>query len=176
MILSRLLRRSPRRAQAHLLYAAIVAAARRPVLYADYGVADTIDGRFDMVALHAFLAMNRLAREAGPGRALAQDLADQVFRDMDRSLREMGVGDLSVARHARRMAEVFYGRLAAYDRALKDADPKALEQAVTRNVFPDGGGRPGRLAGYVLAAHKRLERASLDDLEAGRAVFGEAVP
>jgi len=45
---------------AQRLYAALTAQARRPVFYASCGVPDTIDGRFEMVALHAFLLFRRL--------------------------------------------------------------------------------------------------------------------
>jgi cytochrome b pre-mRNA-processing protein 3 len=113
MFLSRILNRLSRRPDAaQVLYEAIVAAARHPVPYADWGVRDTVDGRFDMIALHAFLVLDRLK---GSAEAFRQELVDELFRDMDRSLREMGVGDISVGKKVRKMAEVFYGRVAAYD-------------------------------------------------------------
>ena len=104
-----------RRDSARLLYAAVVARAREPVFYTRFRVPDSLDGRFDMIALHAFLVLRRLKEEGADGAALGQALFDVIFSDMDRSLREMGAGDLGVGRRVKRMARGFYGRIAAYD-------------------------------------------------------------
>ena len=153
------------------VYEAIVAAARHPVFYAEWGVADTLDGRFDMISLHTFLVLDRLK---GAEQTFRQELVDEFFRDMDRSLREMGVGDVSVGKKVRKMAEVFYGRVAAYDAALA-GQRDALEAALARNVFPDepaGAGAPaaGRLCAATSAAISphRMRRP----LPAARAVQG----
>ena len=114
--------------QPEALYAALMAQARRPDFYRDYGVPDTLDGRFDLLVLHVVLLLRRL-REDEVTRALAQDVFDVFFRELDRALREMGVGDLGVPRRVKTMAEVFYGRARAYDAALASGDPGALERA-----------------------------------------------
>jgi cytochrome b pre-mRNA-processing protein 3 len=158
MILKSLFRRSP--GPERSCYEAIVAAARHPVFYADWGVPDTLDGRFDMISLHAFLVLDRLK---GQEQAFRQGLVDELFADMDRSLREMGVGDLSVGKKVRKMAEVFYGRLAAYDQALGSAAGE-LESALSRNIFPDAPDAPGP---HLLAAHVKDQRAHLARQEAG---------
>jgi cytochrome b pre-mRNA-processing protein 3 len=142
-----------------------VAAARHPLFYADWGVADTLDGRFDMISLHAFLVLDRLK---GTEQAFRQDLVDEFFADMDRSLREMGVGDISVGKKVRKMAEVFYGRVAAYDQALASPDG-ALEVAIARNVFPDQQEGPGP---HLLAAHVMDQRAHLGLQDAGAIARG----
>ena len=169
MILNRLFRRSPN--PARRCYEAIVAAARHPSFYADWGVADTLDGRFDMIALHAFLVLDRLK---GTEPAFRQELVDELFRDMDRSLREMGVGDISVGKKVRKMAEVFYGRVAAYDKAI--AGPEAsLAEVVSRNVFPDGnaGIGPERLSAYMLSQRAYLALQEPQAIAAGTVRFKE---
>src|SRR5262245_64999591 len=100
------------------LYGTIVAQARLPAVYRSYGVPDTVNGRLEMIMLHAVLVLRRLEGEAPPVRALGQQLFDRFCRDMDESLREMGVGDLAVPRKMRRIGEAFYGRQAAYQAAL----------------------------------------------------------
>ena len=122
-----------RRDSARLLYAAVVARAREPVFYTRFQVPDSLDGRFDMIALHAFLVLRRLKGEGADGAALGQALFDAVFTDMDRSLREMGAGDLGVGRRVKRMASGFYGRIAAYDQAL--APGGDLDDALRRNLY-----------------------------------------
>jgi cytochrome b pre-mRNA-processing protein 3 len=150
------------------LYGSIVAQARQPALYAGLGVPDTLDGRFDMLVLHLVLVLRRLRGAGERAGARAQALVDLFTADMDRSLREMGVGDLTVPKRVKTMAEAFYGRLEAYVAALDAGDAAALEAALARNVLPDGGEGAGRLAAYAAAAAASLEAASLDDILEGR--------
>jgi cytochrome b pre-mRNA-processing protein 3 len=95
------------------LYGAAVAQARNPAFYVECRVPDTLDGRFDLIVLHLCLLIRRLRREGETGATLAQALFDTTFDDMDRSLREMGVGDLGVGRRVKAMASAFYGRATA---------------------------------------------------------------
>ena len=172
MILKRLFRRPVE--PARVAYEAIVAAARHEAFYAAWEVPDTVDGRFDMITLHTFLVLDRLKGEADGFR---QALVDELFRDMDRSLREMGVGDLSVGKKVRKMAEVFYGRIAAYDRAVADGTA-ALEAAIARNIFPDGApdGAAAKLAAHADAQRRTLSGQDAAQLAAGRIVFEEPRP
>ncbi len=178
MPLARPNRRSQRRECAHLLYGRIVEQARHPAFYAECGVPDTIDGRFDMIVLHAVLVLRRLRREGEEGRALGQATFDVMMDDMDRSLREMGVGDLGVGRRVKAMARAFYGRAEAYEAAL-EAGGGALDDAVRRNLF--GPVAPPPDASSAIAAYARLEAAALDsqaggDLLAGEVRFGGPPP
>ena len=149
-----------------LLYEAIVAAARRPHFYADWGVPDTVDGRFDMIALHTFVVLDRLKDD----KTLSQQLVDRLFLDMDRSLREMGVGDLSVGKKVRKIAESFSGRVEAYGKAVKAGDAE-IEQAIARNVFADTKGDVKNLAQWLKTARQVLEKQSTVDLSSGKVEF-----
>ncbi len=86
------------------LYGMIVAQARMPSFYRDYAVADTVNGRFDLIVLHLALVLDRLAQDPGL-RDLGQGVFDRFCQDMDQNLREMGVGDLKVPKEMRRMGE-----------------------------------------------------------------------
>ena len=169
---------------ARRLYLATVAQARQPAFFAHCEVPDSVDGRFDMIALHAFLVLHRLKGERGPtAPALAQGVAEALFADMDRSLREMGAGDLGVGRRVKDMAKGFYGRVAAYDAGLAGtgggADPGPLRDALRRNLYGTlaaDAGRPGAatlsaMCGYVEAAVERLAACPLSELAAGRPAF-----
>jgi cytochrome b pre-mRNA-processing protein 3 len=142
------------------IYGAIVAQARVPAFYADYGVPDTLEGRFELLVLHAFLYFRRMKGEtAADARETGQAVFDLMFLDMDRSLRELGVGDLSVPKKIKRMAQAFYGRVAAYDAALAAGERAALADALARNIYASDEAanvRAPRLARYVLAADGRL--------------------
>lgn len=138
------------------LYGAIVAQARSPAFYRDYGVPDTVGGRLDMIMLHLVLLLVRLKAESEAAAALGQGVFDAFCRDIDDNFREMGVGDLAVPKEMRKVGEAFYGRAAAYERALAAGDD-ALVAALTRNVFgkPSAAGAP-RLAAYVREAVRVL--------------------
>jgi cytochrome b pre-mRNA-processing protein 3 len=152
-----LFRRTPRASTIARLYGTIVAQARSSAFYQDYGVPDTVNGRFESVVLHMVLVLNRLATEPEPVRTLGQGVFDLFCRDMDENLREMGVGDLAVPRSMRRIGEAFYGRQAAYAAALSDAGHEALTTVLARNVFASASG-PGaeRLAAYLREAVRQL--------------------
>jgi cytochrome b pre-mRNA-processing protein 3 len=151
------------------LYGQIVAQARQPEFYGELGVPDTLEGRFDMIVLHLVLAMRRLRREGERGRELSQALVNAFFADMDRSLREMGVGDLVVPKRVRRMAEAFYGRASAYEQALGADGDDALEQVLIRNVFAGevAGDASPVLTRYVLDSENALAGQSGEEVMAG---------
>jgi cytochrome b pre-mRNA-processing protein 3 len=157
------------------LYGAIVAQARSPVFYRDLGVADTAEGRFEMMVLHVFMVLHRLKEEGEERRQLGQSLFNVLFLDLDRGLRELGVGDLKVPKKIRKMGESFYGRVKAYDEALASPDNRALEQALARNVLGKLDAPAGAFASYVRACVVELSALPFERLAAGDVQF-PAVP
>lgn len=179
-MLKRLRDKRTARESAAALYRAVVEQARSPRFYNDAGVPDTLDGRFELIALHAFMVLRRLQADPGRGGVLGQALFDSMFGDMDRSLREMGAGDLGVGRRVKFMASSFLGRIKAYEEGL-DGDDDTLRSALLRNVYgtvpapPDGAAAMARYTRDQLAA---LERQPIEDLLRGRVRFdaGFALP
>lgn len=155
------------------LYDQIVAAARQPVLYAEWQVPDTPLGRYEMISLHLFLVLHRLRGETGTVREIAQDLTDRFFADLDHSIRELGVGDLSVPKRMKKLARMFYGRVVSYGEAIEAGDAARLAEALARNIRPDEVSWPqaADLARYVLVSHRDLADQTLNDLSAGRIAF-----
>ena len=144
-----------------------------PVFYRELGVPDTPEGRFEMVGLHVALVVRRLRAAKAQGGALAQELFDLMFADMDESLRHVGIGELSVGKQIRRLAGHFYARLQALDQALATVPAAPLVPMLRTNVY-HGGPVPDpqrleALAGYLVAAEQRLRAQAIDDLLAGRA-------
>ena len=91
---------------------------------------------------------------------------------MDINLREMGVGDLSVAKRNRAMWEAFHGRSAAYAAAWQD--PAALQAALARNVWRGAespAGSAAALARLAAAQAARLAEQGLDRLLRGEVTF-----
>jgi cytochrome b pre-mRNA-processing protein 3 len=168
-----LFKRKASRKSVRAVYGAIVAAARHPRFFAEWKVPDTLDGRFDMIILHAVAVLRRLSGEGEAARSFAQGLTDEIFADMDRSLREMGVGDLSVGKKVRRMAEVFYGRVRAYSGPLEMGDAAELAQALYRNVYAGNGTQAGAglLGEYALRLQRDLNGRPIAPILAGEIDF-----
>lgn len=161
---------------AHALYVALVEQARQPAFYRDWQVPDSLDGRFEMIALHGFLVLRRLKPEGEAGKLLGQTLFDTIFADLDNQLREMGVGDLGVGKRIKVMAKAFYGRIAAYDSALAASDT-ALEEALRRNLYGTVQPAPAALAamaGYLRANASALEACPAAEIHRGRLKFTDA--
>jgi cytochrome b pre-mRNA-processing protein 3 len=153
------------------LYGAIVAQARHPAFYVEFGVPDTVEGRLDMIMLHVVLLLHRVTSEPEALEGLGQAVFDRFCRDMDDNLREMGVGDLAVPKQMQRIAGAFYGRARAYQTALETADPSCLAEALRRNIYGDEvAATPcaARLAAYVREALDHLHRQDYATLSAGQ--------
>ena len=118
-----------RQAKEH--YASLVTAARAPELYEKYLIPDTLDGRFEAIIIHLFIEEKRM--ESSPNPEWLRLLHESFFADMDRSLREGGIGDTGISKRVKRMAEAFYGRLSSYQQTL--GDDEAFSEALMRNAY-----------------------------------------
>ena len=136
-------------------YRSIVAQSRQPRFYAEWGVPDTVTGRFDMVSLHLALLLRRLKGDES-AREFSQALVELFFQDMDRSIRELGVTDLGVPKKVKAMGNVFYGLANVLGPALDSASVADVESVLVRNVY--GEANPGALplANYLLDQSGRL--------------------
>jgi cytochrome b pre-mRNA-processing protein 3 len=168
MILN-LFRKNPASEAVYAVYRAIVAQSRQPVFYADWGVPDTVTGRFDMISLHMGLVFHRLKGEGGKAAEFGQALFDLFFKDMDRNLREMGAGDLSVPKKVRKMTELFYALMTGINEAIERDDAAGVEAVLRRNVYAElDATHAGELAAYVIAQHAGLVAQPLDAITGGR--------
>ncbi|MET1414982.1 ubiquinol-cytochrome C chaperone family protein [Roseibium sp. HPY-6] len=158
------------------VYCEIVAQARQPVFYTDFLVPDTIDGRFDLIVLHAVLYFRRMRGEGAKVSEFTQGVFDLFFQDMDASLREMGVSDTRVPKKVKVMGEAFYGRADVYIRAIDDNDAEELAEALGRNLFPDAQELVAqkRLALYMMSAAEKLSQQSTENLIGGDLTWPEA--
>jgi cytochrome b pre-mRNA-processing protein 3 len=168
-------RRNPQASTIEALYGAIVAQARAPVFYRDCGVADTVNGRLDLLILHLVLVFERLSQGDAAARAAGQAVFDRFCRDMDDHLRQEGVSDLRVPKDMQKLGAAFFGRHRAYISALRAGDREGLRAALQRNVFADEerAGVDG-LAAYVEAAAQALNRQDAAVIANGRIVWPDA--
>jgi cytochrome b pre-mRNA-processing protein 3 len=166
-------RRKSVRDAAETAYRHVVEQARQPVFFSEFGVPDTVDGRFELICLHAFLYLHRLKSERPLSAAVSQAFFDVMFLDMDRGLREMGTGDLSVGRHVKRMAQGFYGRIRAYQTGLEQGR-STLAAALSRNLFgtvADPARAIDAMVDYVYCGAGRLARQPAAELVEGNVRF-----
>lgn len=148
------------------LYEATVARARAPVFFTKLGVPDTIDGRFDLLALHAWIVLEQL-RERRLGE-LSQGFIDTIFVGFDEGLRDLGTGDMGMGRRIKKLANAFYGRLRAYGECEAAAE---MTEAVHRNLYRGLGDRENvqAMARYVegTRAHVACSNMAAGDVDFG---------
>ena len=174
MILN-LFRKKPATEAVYAVYAAIVAQSRQPRFYADWGVPDTVTGRFDMICLHMALLFRRLRREGRSVNEFAQAVFDLFFKDMDRSLREMGAGDLAVPKKIQKMGNIFYGLMTNLNEAMDRDDRAEVEAVIRRNLFDAAEtDAPALIAGYLFDEAGRLERQPTAAILGGKLDTGVA--
>ncbi len=168
-ILDRLLgRNSDDRAPVRPLWHRTVEIAREKAWYAQYGVADTVPGRFDAVTLVLSLVMLRMERDEHL-KILSARITEVFVEDMDGQLRQSGVGDLVVGKRMGKLVSTLGGRMGALREALASPDPQAaLVPVLERNVtLVEGADLPG-LAQAVVTLSRQLDATSNEDLLAAR--------
>ena len=162
---------APEDKAARRLYEQAVGCARAEKFYREHEVPDSLDGRFEMISLHVYLLLRRLKSEqGGQARAVSQALYDLMFADMDRSLREMGVGDLGVGKRVKTMAQALSGRIQVYDEGLEQGDD-VLKAALRRNLYGTleevSDASLSRLAAYIRKQDAALQKQSPESAVSG---------
>ena len=167
-LISRLFGDRRERERLRPLYDSVVTAGRDPAWYREGGVADTLEGRFDMVAAMLALVLLRLEAEGGQAKRESVLLTETFIDDMDGTLRQIGIGDFVVGKHIGRLMSALGGRLGAFREAF--AGEVSLDAAVRRNLFRDEPADEAQL-GFVVARlrtlHQRLAATPLEPLLAG---------
>ncbi len=172
-MLQSLFKPRPAKLAGEALYAAIAAQARDPRFYTRLGAPDRIDARFELYSLHLAMLLERLSGQGPQAEETGQAALDAYVRSLDDVLRENGIGDLSMAKKMKTIAELLMGRLKAVRDGLSPPDAEALEAYLGRTVYAEAGeaGDPAGLAAYVLAAHEALAAQPLSEILEGRPVW-----
>ena len=160
-----LLRKShQRKLEGQKLYDGLVSRARETVFFRDFAVADSIDGRFDLLVFHAWMVLAEL--KAKGADQVAQGLTDMLFTGFDEAMREQGAGDMGLGRKMKSFANAFYGRLSAYEQAASETElAQALAKNLWRGAEPDA--RAQKLAAYAVQARQRLRESLPGALDFG---------
>jgi cytochrome b pre-mRNA-processing protein 3 len=157
-------KREVRQAPVEALFARVAEASRLPALYLDGAIADDFEGRFESLTLHVFLVLRRLRELPSPADEVAQDLVDANFAYLELGCRNGGVSDTSVPKRMKKIGQMFYGRVRAYEAAFAGEEGDGLTEALARNATPQDASGEGAA---FLAAHARRLQAVLEqrDLE-----------
>jgi cytochrome b pre-mRNA-processing protein 3 len=175
LILSRFFGRNRLASEAVVLatYETIVAAARQKFIFADWHVPDTALGRYESIALHMILFLRRTKDAPDALRGLGQEVVEEFFKDVDHSLRELGIGDAGVPKRMKKLARMFYGRAESYDGAIAGNDQKALAAALARNIMPgvDGWAGAENFAAYAIALWAIIAAQDDDAIAGGHLIM-----
>ena len=156
-------KRENRMAPVDAVFARIAEASRQPVLYLEGAIPDSFEGRFESLTLHVFLVLRRLRELPAPADDLAQDLVDANFAYLELGCRNGGVSDIAVPKRMKKIGQMFYGRVQAYEAALVSPEPAALDEALRRNATPEASGA-AFLAAYARRIQARLAGLDIDGI------------
>ena len=174
LFLRRFLRDEQLEGTAASIYASFAGQARQPAFYLDFGIPDTVDGRFEMVALHAFLVFRRLKGQGAEAARLTQAVYDIMFKEMDLALRELGAADLGVGKRIKHMTEALNGRIQVYEKALDAGSDDDLWAALRRNLYGTveiDDRCISAMITYVKATAAALETQDIAELIGGKVRF-----
>ena len=155
--------------RATLAYTAIVERSREPFFYATMAVPDTMEGRFGVLILHLFAAVERLSHAGTGGGAVARATVEAFVTDIEDNMREAGIGDTIVPKNVKRAAIAFYDRRAEYRAALLAGDAKALAATIAGHVAGDANAS----CGLPLARYLATSMAHLEAIDDARAIAGD---
>lgn len=162
-------KRANRRSPVDTLFGRVAEASRLPALYIEGGIPDSFEGRFESLTLHVFLVLRRLRELPPPAAELAQEFIDACFAYLELGFRNGGISDIAVPKKMKKIGQMFYGRVQAYEAALAAPGLDALAEALGRNACkPEAA---PALAAYVRAAQEALATADLDDIMNREALF-----
>lgn len=162
--------RAPPSPVPHDLYGSVVAQSREPVFYGAHAIPDTVIGRFDILCLHLYLLTHHLSQiDRSEARPLAQDVFDVFVQELDRALREMGIGDTSVPKRKKAMMRGYYAQIEQFDPPLAADDAQELSKRVNQRFFESANEDVSRrLAAYMRKARDELASQPFEEILQGR--------
>jgi len=162
-------KRSERLGPVNALFDRVAVASRQPGLYLEGGIPDTFEGRFESLTVHVFLVLRRLRALPAPADALAQDFVDACFSYLEFGFRQSGISDVAVPKRMKKIGQMFYGRLQAYEAALAASSNEKLVEALERNACaPEAA---PTLATYIRNAQEALATCDLDAILGRQELF-----
>ena len=117
------------------LFRAVTAEARAHHWYLGGGVADTLDGRFAMLATVAALVLVRLERDGDAGQPLAVAFTERFVEVMESEHRELGLGDPKLGRTVLALVGSLSRRTDAWRKAVADGN---WAEAARDSLYPQG--------------------------------------
>lgn len=161
----------------HQLYGSVVTQSRLPEFFTVTGFPDTVTGRFDVLSLHLFLITRRMTREEGNiAASLNQEVFDAFVVDLDRAMRQLGIGDTSVPKKKKKLVRSYYACIEAFSDALDNEDSATLETRLAARYDLDENGADAKLGGprsRIMAAYMLRAASHLDAQPLAQFMEGE---
>ena len=132
--------------------------ARTPMFYTDMGIKDNIQGRLDLLLLHLAILSNGVQDQD-----VSQYVFDKVFAQIEQSLRQVGVGDLSIPRKMRDIMKASNGLTHAMQQGLETGGEN-LSEVLHKNLYAakdEDTAHAVSIAAYVQACHDALQRVDI---------------
>ncbi len=168
-MLSALFKKSSSQQAPQQLYGGLMTHARSTSFFMAYGVPDTVMGRFDMLSLHVYLLARRLRDDGSEAaQGLSQAVFDLYVYDVERALRELGIGDTSVPKKKKKMIRSFYGQIDDFDEAINSNDTNELLEKVSKRYLSETENpKPEVLSNYMLGTDVHLKKQEIKSILTG---------
>lgn len=105
--------------KAIFFYTKIAMQSRKPFFFKELKIENNFEGRLEILIFNLVLVIWAL-KKYNELEDISQELCDIFFQDLDNSLRELGVSDLSVGRKIKILAENYFGRVISYTESFDD--------------------------------------------------------
>ena len=161
---------------AHTLYGLVINQSRQPRFYQPpFSAPDSMEGRFEVIVLHLAICEFFLtgSEQTMPLRRAVQEL---LVKDMDRSLRELGIGDMSIGKQMKKVGAGLIGRLQSYESAVDLEDEESTKNAVggiiERNIEGSNAKSANEFANYFWQQLHTVNAIDRSNWTVDKSIFG----
>ncbi|MEM9330172.1 MAG: ubiquinol-cytochrome C chaperone family protein [Pseudomonadota bacterium] len=151
------------------IYGTLVAQARNPSIFTAFSLPDTVMGRFEVLSLHVFLFSRRMKQQdEGIAISLSQDVFDLFVADVERALRELGIGDTSVPKKKKKMIRSFYGQIDDFDALLDAGNTSEISEKLVDRFECEDPNKARQFAVYIQDTSKKLNEIDFGSFKNGK--------
>lgn len=159
-------RKDPALEDARRIYSVLMGQARKAAFYGETKAPDNYDGRIDILTLHIAVVLEALSHHGKQGELLSQAIFDAMRDDFEIAMREEGLSDTGIKRRIKPMMQLFFTRVKAYAKALKQDDPRAeLLLTLKEGLFAENEtDYPDALASYAASFSQNMAGLTLGQI------------
>jgi len=139
----------------NILFEKINKQSLRKDLYLQYKIIDTFENRFELLTIHIVLVVKAMKSDSLMGNETIQKLFDEIFKYLDNSFRELGLGDKVIEMNLNKLLRNFLKKIKLYEQALSEKNDSSLKKILINSIYKNE--HPSNEKLYELIKYVRIQ-------------------